>query len=319
MPTYTGISSEAFRHPLDKEAEVALRSVPGFDLIASKFVEFIYERPQYVYLMGNALQVGPRQYASIYHVFRECVRDLDIFPEPGLFVSQNPQVNSYALGQEHPYIILNTGLLDLVDEAELRVVLAHELGHIKCGHPILNQMSIWAMGVASMIGELTFGLGNLVNSGLIYAFYEWRRKAELSADRAALLVTDDLKSVMKSMMQLAGVSTKYAHECSLDEFIRQSEQYRDLDQDGLNQVYKFLFYNGGQGMMLSHPFPVERIQYLKEWNDSVEYSKIRSGNYQQATAEGSVNVKAEKSQDEVDDLRRQIEELQNQINQIKFK
>ncbi|KEI67202.1 hypothetical protein A19Y_2267 [Planktothrix agardhii NIVA-CYA 126/8] len=296
-----------------------MRSVPGFDLIASKFVEFIYERPQYVYLMGNALQVGPRQYASIYHVFRECVRDLDIFPEPGLFVSQNPQVNSYALGQEHPYIILNTGLLDLVDEAELRVVLAHELGHIKCGHPILNQMSIWAMGVASMIGELTFGLGNLVNSGLIYAFYEWRRKAELSADRAALLVTDDLKSVMKSMMQLAGVSTKYAHECSLDEFIRQSEQYRDLDQDGLNQVYKFLFYNGGQGMMLSHPFPVERIQYLKEWNDSVEYSKIRSGNYQQATAEGSVNVKAEKSQDEVDDLRRQIEELQNQINRIKFK
>ncbi|SKB15954.1 Peptidase M48 [Planktothrix sp. PCC 11201] len=319
MPTYTGISSEAFRHPLDKEAEVALRSVPGFDLIASKFVEFIYERPQYVYLMGNALQVGPRQYASIYHVFRECVRDLDIFPEPGLFVSQNPQVNSYALGQEHPYIILNTGLLDLVDEAELRVVLAHELGHIKCGHPILNQMSIWAMGVASMIGELTFGLGNLVNSGLIYAFYEWRRKAELSADRAALLVTDDLKSVMKSMMQLAGVSTKYAHECSLDEFIRQSEQYRDLDQDGLNQVYKFLFYNGGQGMMSSHPFPVERIQYLKEWNDSVEYGEIRSGHYQQATAEGSVNVKAEKSQDEVEDLRRQIEELQNQINRIKFK
>jgi Zn-dependent protease with chaperone function len=319
MPTYTGISSEAFRHPLDKEAEVALRSVPGFDLIASKFVEFIYERPQYVYLMGNALQVGPRQYASIYHVFRECVRDLDIFPEPGLFVSQNPQVNSYALGQEHPYIILNTGLLDLVDEAELRVVLAHELGHIKCGHPILNQMSIWAMGVASMIGELTFGLGNLVNSGLIYAFYEWRRKAELSADRAALLVTDDLKSVMKSMMQLAGVSKKYAHECSLDEFIRQSEQYRDLDQDGLNQVYKFLFYNGGQGVMLSHPFPVERIQYLKEWNDSVEYGEIRSGHYQQATTEGSVNVKAEKSQDEVDDLRRQIEELQNQINRIKFK
>ncbi|MGL5133339.1 MAG: M48 family metallopeptidase [Planktothrix sp.] len=319
MPTYTGISSEAFRHPLDREAEVALRSVPGFDLIASKFVEFVYERPQYVYLMGNALQVGPRQYASIYHVFRECVRDLDIIPEPGLFVSQNPLVNSYALGQEHPYIIVNTGLLDLVDEAELRAVLAHELGHIKCGHPILNQMSIWAMGVASMIGELTFGLGNLVNSGLIYAFYEWRRKAELSADRAALLVTDDLKCVMKSMMQLAGVSTKYAHECSLDEFIRQSEQYRDLDQDGLNQVYKFLLYNGGQGMMLSHPFPVERIQYLKEWHDSVEYRKIRAGEYQQATTEGSVNVKAEKSQDEVDDLRRQIEELQNQINRIKFK
>jgi len=44
-------------------------------------------------------------------------------------------------------------------------------------------------------GELSFGLGNLVSSGLIYAFYEWRRKAELSSDRAALLVTDDLNVV----------------------------------------------------------------------------------------------------------------------------
>jgi len=35
MPTYPGISSEAFRHPLDRQAEEALRSVPGFDMIAS--------------------------------------------------------------------------------------------------------------------------------------------------------------------------------------------------------------------------------------------------------------------------------------------
>ena len=102
--------------------------------------------------MGNSIQVGPRQYASIYHIFRECVQALDVFPEPGLFVSQNPSVNSYALGKNQPYIVLNTGLLDLLDEAEIRVVLAHELGHIKCGHPTLNQMAMWAMNLASTIG-----------------------------------------------------------------------------------------------------------------------------------------------------------------------
>lgn len=317
MPTYTGISSEAFRHPLDKQAEMALRSVPGFDLIASKFVEFVYERPQYVYLMGNSIQVGPRQYASIYRIFRDCVRDLDVCNEPVLFVSQNPQVNSYALGQERPYIVLNTGLLDVVNEAELRAVLAHELGHIKCGHPILNQMAIWAMGVASTLGEMTMGLGNVVSSGLIYAFYEWRRKAELSADRAALLVTDDFQCVTQSMMIMAGVSGKYAAECSLDEFIRQSEQYQNLDSDGLNQVYKFLLYNGGQGMMLTHPFPVERIQFLKEWANSEEYRQIRLGNYRQTASEGVVEVEVEESAEEVEALRRQINELEQQINQIK--
>ncbi len=317
MPTYPGISSEAFRHPLDRQAEQALRSVPGFDIVARKFVEFVYERPQLVYLIGNSIQVGPRQYASIYRMFRDCVRDLDMAPEPTLFVSQNPQANSYALGQEQPYIVINSGLLDLLSEAEIRSVLAHELGHIKCGHTILIQMAMWIMSAASMLGELTFGLGNLVSSGLIFAFYEWRRKAELSSDRAAFLVMDDLQPVMQAMMKLAGGSIKYAHECSLDEFIRQSEKYRELDRDSLNQVYKFLAYNGSQGILLSHPFPVERLHYLQEWADSDEYRQIRQGNYRRATAQGAVNVNSETSPSEVETLQRQMEELQQEIDRIK--
>ena len=316
MPTYPGISSEAFRHPLDSQAEQALRSLPGFDLIARKFVEFVYERPQLVYLMGNSIEVGPRQYSTIYQIFRECVRDLDISGEPGLFIAQNAQVNSYALGQEHPYIVVNTGLLDLLNEAELRTVLAHELGHIKCGHTILIQMAIWAMNAAEAIGELTFGLGNIVSQGLIYAFFEWRRKAELSADRAALLVMDDLNPVMSSMMKLSGGSHKYAHECSLQEFIQQSEKYQALDDDGLNQVYKFLLYNGAQGMMLSHPFPVERLHYLRNWAVSEEYQQIKKGNYQR-TADGSVNVTPETPDYEAEKLRKEIEKLQQEINRMR--
>ncbi|MBW4577057.1 MAG: M48 family metallopeptidase, partial [Aphanothece sp. CMT-3BRIN-NPC111] len=223
MPTYTGISSEAFRHPLDRQAEQTLRNLPGFDILARKFVEFLYERPQFVYHMGNSIQVGPRQYASIYQIFRESLRDLDISPDPALFITQDPISNAYAIGQERPSLIFNSGLLDLMNEAETRSVIAHELGHIKCGHAILSQMAIWAMGAASFIGQATFGLSNLlITSGLIMAFYEWKRKSELSADRAALLVMDDLNAVMSSMMKLAGGSLKHGNECSLDEFIRQS-------------------------------------------------------------------------------------------------
>ncbi len=318
MPTYKGISSEAFRHPLDKQAEETLRGLPGFDFIARKFVEFIYERPQLVYLMGNTIEVGPRQYSTIYQIFRECVRDLDIYPEPKLFVEQNPVANSYALGQEHPYIVINTGILDLLNEAEIRSVLAHELGHIKCGHTILIQMAMWAMNAASIVGELTFGIGNIVSSGLIYAFFEWRRKAELTADRAALLVTDDLNTVMSSMMKISGGSNKYAHECSLQEFIRQSENYQALDEDGLNQVYKFLMYNGAQGVMLSHPFAVERVHFLRQWAVSSEYREIKQGNYPKEADKSAVEVKPEANQNqEVEKLRREIEELQQEINQIK--
>lgn len=317
MPTYTGISSEAFRHPLDSQAEQTLRGVPGFDLVASNFVKYFYERPQNIYLLGNCIQAGVRQYSTVYGIFRECVRDLDLSPEPIVYVTQNPLANSYALGREQPYIVVNSEILELMDEAEIRTVLAHELGHIKCDHTILIQMAMWAMGAASLLGELTLGLGNLISSGLIYAFYEWRRKAELSADRAALLVIDDLEPITKTMMKLAGGSKKYAHEISLKEFKKQAENYQDLDKDSFNQVYKFFISNGGNGTFLSHPFPVERLHYLQQWATSSEYQQIKQGNYQRVGAKGSVDVNVEETPTEVEDLQRQLEELQKEIERIK--
>jgi Zn-dependent protease with chaperone function len=314
MATYPGIANGAFKHPLDLQAEQALRSVPGFNLVASKFIEFVYERPQLVYLMANSIQAGPRQYSTIYGMFRECVRDLDISPEPTLFVSQDPEVNSYAMGQEQPYIVINTGLLDLLTEDEIKTVLAHELGHIKCGHTILTQMAMWVMNAASTIGEMTFGLGNIVSNGLIFAFYEWRRKAELSADRAALLVMENPRTVMTTMMKLSGGSAKFINECSLDEFIKQSETYRNLDGDGLNQIYKALMYSGVNGM-LTHPFPVERIHYIQDWANSSEYRDIRAGNYARVTVETATTP--ESSTSEADRLKREIEKLQREIDRQK--
>ena len=315
MPTYPDISSQAFKHPLDQQAEQALRSVPGFDLLAKSFSEYLYERPQQILLMGNDLKVSPRQYATLYGIYRQCLRDLDMSPEPNLYVSQNPLANAYSLGSEHPYIVFNTALLDLLDEEEIRVILAHELGHLKCDHSILIQMSFWVMGAANFLGDITLGLGKAITTGLVYAFYEWRRKAELSADRAALLVTDDLNLVLRTLMKCAGGSQKYLHECNLEEFIRQGEAYRQLDQDNLNQIYKFLIYNGGNGSFLTHPFSVERVHYLQEWFNSESYRQIRRGNYAKTGVKSSINVDAHDSESER--LQRQIAELQAEIERAK--
>lgn len=316
MASYPGIKAEAFRHPLDRQAEQTLRSLPGFDFLARKFVEFFAERPQLVFLMGNTIQVGPRQYSTIYHMFRECVRDLDITNEPKLFIEQNAVANSYSLGKENPCIVINTGILDLLSEVEIRAVLAHELGHIKCGHTILIQMAKWVSQAATAIGQVTFGVGKFVSQGLLLAFYEWRRKAELSCDRAALLVIEDLNTVMKTMMKISGGSINYAHECHLQEFIKQSEEYQALDEDGLNQVYKLLMYSGVIGEMQSHPFAVERVHYLREWAVSEEYQQILQGNYMRSPAEGAVNVEVN-NDTEASRLRRQLEELQREIERIR--
>lgn len=324
MPQYPDISSDAFRHPLDRQAEATLRSVPGFDLVARKFVEFVYERPQQVYLMGNTVQAGVDQYPTLYRCFKEAVAALDMRPEPTLFVTHNQTANSYALGEDMPCIVVTTGLLDLLSEAELEIVVAHECGHIQCGHTTLNQMAKWAMNAASIIGEMTFGLGNLISSGLLYAFYEWRRKAELSSDRAALLASDDVEGVMRTMMKLSGGSHQYAHELDLEAFVKQSERYHSLDDDGLNQVYKFILYNGiGGGPMMTHPFPVERISYLLDWATSAEYEAIKRGNYPRRSdppnGDGEV-IDAEpvdRNSNEVETLQRELADLQAEIDRLR--
>lgn len=318
MPEYPGISRDAFRHPLDQQAEAALRAFPGFDIVARKFVEFMYERPQFVSLMGNNVQVGPQQYSTLYHLFRECVRSLDVQPTPTLFVAQNPQVNSYAIGEEQPCIVVNTGLLDLLSDDEIQTVMAHELGHVKCGHTTLTQMAIWAMNTASVIGELTFGIGNMISTGLIYAFYEWRRMAELSCDRAALLATDDWQLVGNTMMRVAGGSNRFAHELNFQAFEKQANDYQNLDEDGLSQVYKFLLYNGGDaGSMLSHPFPVDRLSYLKSWAASEEYARIRAGNYARSDTDSTVNVNPANSASEAERLRQELASLQSELDRLR--
>jgi Zn-dependent protease with chaperone function len=318
MPNYPGISREAFRHPLDQQAEAALRSVPGFDVVARKFVEFIYERPQFVYLMGNALQVSPQQYSTLYQLLREGVRALDISPEPTLFVAQNSQVNAYALGEEHPCLVVNTGLLDLLSNDEIRTVIAHELGHIKCGHTTLTQMAVWAMNTASVVSEMTFGLGNVISSGLVYSFYEWRRMAELSCDRAALLATDDWRLVGNTMMRVAGGSHRFAHEMNFEAFERQADTYQNLDEDGLSQVYKFLLYNGnGQGPALSHPFPIDRLHHLKTWARSEEYHRIKAGNYARSHVDSPNETNSHTTPTEAERLRRELANLQDELDRLR--
>ena len=81
------------------------------------------------------------------------------------------------------------------------------------------------------------------------------------------------------------------------------------------QCYKFLIYNGGDNVFLSHPFPVDRLNYIKEWYESGEYQTIKGGNYTRE-GKGSVDVSPQ-SQNDVDSLKRQIEELQKEIQKTK--
>lgn len=53
------------------------------------------------------------------------------------------------------------------------------------------------------------------------ALLRWLRAAELTCDRAALLVAQDSTVVIGALMKLAGGSPTFAHELSVDAFLQQ--------------------------------------------------------------------------------------------------
>lgn len=61
------------------------------------------------------------------------------------------------------------------------------------------------------------------------------------------------------------------------------------------------------------------MRYLRDWSVSQEYEQIKQGNYKKSPASGAVDVEVGdgENQEEVENLRQQIEELQREINKMR--
>lgn len=70
-------------------------------------------------------------------------------PMPRVFVVSDPAPNAFATGRdpEHAVVAATTGLLEIMDDAELEGVMAHELGHVR-NYDIRLSMVVFGLVVA---------------------------------------------------------------------------------------------------------------------------------------------------------------------------
>jgi heat shock protein HtpX len=96
-----------------------------------------------------ARPVSEVEHPELYRLVRELSRDGRL-PVPRLYVSPAEQPNSFAVGRgpRSAAICCTEGLLRVLDEAELRGVLGHELAHVS-GHDVLG--SSLSAGLATVI------------------------------------------------------------------------------------------------------------------------------------------------------------------------
>lgn len=260
-----------------------MRSLTGFDTVLRKLAGLFSERAIRLMFLANAVRVGEGQFRNINDMLRDSAYILDMPEVPELYVSQDPIPNGMAIGTDHPFIVLTTGLVDLLDDEELRFVVGHEAGHVLSGHSVYRTMLLILTGLAERVAWIP--LGNIGLSAIIMGLKEWYRKSELSADRAGLLAGQDAEAGKRALMKLAGGSR--LGEMSTEAFLEQAREY-DAAGDVRDGLLKFLNL-----LRQTHPFAVMRFAELDHWTREGEYERILSGDYPRRADDGNAKVSDE--------------------------
>jgi Zn-dependent protease with chaperone function len=277
------ISPRAYQHPADRAATAALQKVPYLDEVVRKLIELGYERALRAASLGSAVRLGQEQLPRIWVLHRQVFNTLDMDRVPGLYMTQYPLANAYAIGTQKPIVVVNSELVRILDDDGRRVVLAHEAAHIHSDHQLYRT----ALMILLLIGDavrlpIFAGLPLLA---IKLALLEWSRSAELSCDRAATLVTRDPLAVCRALMVIA--AGEAAEDLNLDAFIAQGMDYSDKGT-GLDRLTRLL-----QQLRLTHPMPVRRVRILLDWVQEGEYDRMVRGDYMRRGEEPTAREEAD--------------------------
>ena len=200
---------------------------------------------------------------------------------PELYITQDPLVNAMALGADKPFIVITTGMVDLMDPEEIRFVIGHELGHVLSGHAVYRTMLFHLINLAAEGGLVPVRLPGL--RAIIWGLEEWYRKSELSCDRAGLLAGQDVDAAPAGADE-AGGRLAACPSSAADAFHEQAHEY-DAVPDVREGLLKLLQLQG-----TTHPFAVVRFAELDRWAASGDYARILSGTYPRREDDRSASV-----------------------------
>src|SRR5690348_833989 len=134
-------------------------------VLAAVLVVFVFAGCERMALSAMlARPVSEVEHPELYRLVRELSKDARM-PVPRLYLSPAEQPNSFAVGRgpRSAAICCTEGLLEALDEAELRGVLGHELAHVS-GRDVLA--STVSAGLATVITFPAAALARLGRPGL---------------------------------------------------------------------------------------------------------------------------------------------------------
>ncbi|MCM1013659.1 M48 family metallopeptidase [Brevibacterium sp. XM4083] len=182
-------------------------------------ISFIYIRYLFWSQISNGVEVTDEQFPELYRVYHDLAVEMGFGAGTGRMstipqiyvINGNGMMNAYAskCQLQRGYVVVYSDIVDLAymygDFGALRFIMAHELGHIKCGH-----VNLWRNGIQPILVLLR--LSPLLS-----------RAQEYTADRTASFYAP--QDAMKLIALFAGKNM--AKHVDVDAYIRSVDRHKN--------------------------------------------------------------------------------------------
>ena len=234
-----------------------------FQTLEGKLVEKIiaeanYEPEENIWkniLEGHSFKVTEKMSPKLYHIFHDVKNKLNYKKNIDFYITNSAELNAFALtrsdDKDTDIININSALISMFDDDELRFVVGHEIGHLITRY-------------ARVVRLINFIFPDPEKVPLILAhrIELWQKVSELTADRFGFIASPKVEKCVSGFFKMAsGLSTDRI----------------DFDYKAyLIDNEKILEYFTQNRNMFTHPVNPLRIKAIKLFSESSLYGDFKN-------------------------------------------
>lgn len=209
--------------------------------------------------LATGVAIDAHNFPEIYGKLKECTDKLGIRMPYAVITNHMSGINAAALGTDQkPFIMISNVAPRLLNDQELKFIIAHECGHIAMEHMVYHS----AVSMASVMGGFVPVIGPVLTKAAVLPLNYWNRCSEITADRVGLLCCGDLHTAQMALLKIVGGFTDVA-DIDINRYIAQSKATQDGQTLGkINEYFQ------------AHPMIYKRLQALDLFARSETYEWI---------------------------------------------
>lgn len=216
--------------------------------------------------LEEGVYVGPRAMPEVYRAVLRASRRLEVALPPAIVARVAMTAQGTYGTDSRAFLLLSSFFVKPATDEEIRFMVGRQIGHLAAGQ--VTGRSIYALivddqGVRKLakkaVGPTLEVLLAPLSMGVRVALSRWHRLAELTADRAGLLVVDDLDAARNALLRSALGTTP---NVSAEDYVHQNR----TSQDGGPAHWAELISD--------RPWLHKRLSALEVWSRSERFADL---------------------------------------------